>query len=256
MAEREFSSDNAYADWHFLEVNIAGYEHLLVSYGDGPIIKMMESGIVGYFGSGEYAYQGEVTAYADKVVTVDGLMTRHIVNRLMMTGVHINSVHHEVESVDGNAITLKETPTPAPEIGQSVEVTGGLSDAPVRFIEMHYGRLFAAGDKRYPVRLYWSQVPGDYRSIEDWTADDASENTGGGYVEVGSNSDPIVGMCALSNQLLIFKRDSLYRLLGDRPSNYRIVQVNAEIEETTNDAIILYGDTPIWMTKAGLYFFD
>jgi len=253
-----FTDENAYADWHFREVTIGEIDYLLIASGDGPIVKMVYGGLTGSFGSGEYIYQSTVTAYADRVVTLDGAINQNTENRLMQAGIYINDVYHAVESVNKTAktVTLKEAPSNAPTAGQTVKVTGGLSDAPVRFIEMHYGRLFAAGDKRYPVRLYWSQVPGDYRSIEDWTADDASENTGGGYVEVGSSSDPIVGLCALSNQLLIFKRDSLYRLLGDRPSNYRIVQVNAEIEETTNDSIILYGDTPIWMTKAGLYFFD
>ncbi len=56
-------------------------------------------------------------------------------------------------------------------------------------------------------RLYWSAVPGDGRTIEDWLSVDGSEDASGGYVEVGDGSaDPIIGLTALSNQLLIWKR--------------------------------------------------
>ena len=127
----------------------------------------------------------------------------------------------------------------------------------VNFLCMHYGRLFAAGDPEHPIRLYWSQAPGDNRNIENWSADDASPNTGGGHVEIGDTAgDPITGLIALSNQLLIFKRRSIYRLLGDRPSNYSVYRVHAEVEQMNSSACVLYGDAPFWMTGGGLYFFD
>ncbi len=132
-----------------------------------------------------------------------------------------------------------------------------LSNISVNFLAMHYGRLFSAGDPAHPCRLYWSQAPGDERTIESWAVDEASENTGGGHVEVGDTSgDPITGLCALSNQLLIFKRRSVYRLLGDRPGNFRVYRVYAEVEQMQNTARVLYGDVPYWMTGAGLYYFD
>ena len=95
----------------------------------------------------------------------------------------------------------------------------------VSFAELYFGRLFAAGDPQAPSRLYWSKAPGGGRTIDDWRSDETSENVSGGYVDVGVDDDPITGLFAMSNQLLIFKRDSLYRLLGDRPSNYRIIAV-------------------------------
>ena len=87
--------------------------------------------------------------------------------------------------------------------------------------------------------------------------DDVSDATGGGFVEVGQTaSDPIVGLCALPNQLIIYKQTSVYRLLGDRPSNYRVVAVNRDLERMVNTAHVLYGDVPYWMTRAGMYYHD
>ena len=132
----------------------------------------------------------------------------------------------------------------------------GLSDKAVNFLEMYYGRLFAAGDAEHPARLYWSKAPGGDRTIEDWSADENSENVSGGHVEVGTDSDPITGLFALSNQLLIFKRDKLYRLLGDRPGNYRIVPVEAALTQPIHTACVLYGDRLFFLTDRGLYFYD
>ena len=132
----------------------------------------------------------------------------------------------------------------------------GQSDKAVNFLELYFGRLFAAGDREHPARLYWSQAPGDGRTIEDWSADENSENVSGGHVEVGTDSDPITGLFALSNQLLIFKKDKLYRLLGDRPGNYRIVPVEAALAQPIHTACVLYGDRLFFLTDKGLYFYD
>ena len=130
------------------------------------------------------------------------------------------------------------------------------SNKEVNFLELYFGRLFAAGDADYPARLYWSQAPGGARTIEDWTADESSENVSGGHVEVGTDSDPITGLFAMSNQLLIFKKDKLYRLLGDRPGNYRIVPVEAHLAQPIHTACVLYGDRLFFLTDQGLYFYD
>ena len=130
------------------------------------------------------------------------------------------------------------------------------SDKAVNFLELYFGRLFAAGDREHPARLYWSKAPGGTRTIEDWSADESSENVSGGHVEVGIDSDPITGLFALSNQLLIFKKDKLYRLLGDRPGNYRIVPVEAPLAQPVHTACVLYGDRLFFLTDKGLYFYD
>ena len=131
-----------------------------------------------------------------------------------------------------------------------------LSNRTVSYVELYFGRLFAAGDPAAPSRLYWSKAPGGGRTIDDWRADDASENVSGGFVDVGVDDDPITGLFALSNQLLIFKRDSLYRLLGDRPSNYRIVTVDASFRQPLHTACVRYADRLFFLTDGGLCFYD
>ncbi len=131
-----------------------------------------------------------------------------------------------------------------------------LSYKTVSYVELYFGRLFAAGDPDAPARLYWSKAPGGGRTIDDWRADEASENVSGGFVDVGVDDDPITGIFALSNQLLIFKRDSLYRLLGDRPGNYRIVAVDASFRQPLHTACVRYADRLYFLTDGGLCFYD
>ena len=142
---------------------------------------------------------------------------------------------------------------------ESAEAFGsaeGLSDIAVNYVELYYARLFAAGNAENPSRLYYSQAPGDTRTIERWTSAEESENVGGGFVEVGTDSDPITGLFALSNQLLIFKRDSLYRLLGDRPGNFRIQPVNGTMRQPVHTACVRAGDVLYFLTEGGMYYFD
>lgn len=132
----------------------------------------------------------------------------------------------------------------------------GLSDIAVNYVELYYSRLFAAGDAQNPGRLYYSQPPGGTRSIENWTSVEESENVSGGFVLIGTDSDPITGIQALSNQLLIFKRDSLYRLLGDRPGNFRIQPVNGTMQQPVHTACVRVSDVLYFLTTGGMYYFD
>ena len=142
---------------------------------------------------------------------------------------------------------------------ESAEAFGsaeGLSDIAVNFVELYFSRLFAAGDAENPSRLYYSQAPGDTRTIEDWTSAEEGENVSGGFVEIGTDSDPITGLFALSNQLLIFKRDSLFRLLGDRPGNYRIQPVSGTMLQPVHTACARVSDVLYFLTGGGVYYFD
>lgn len=174
--------------------------------------------------------------------------------RALDIGLRIGGVTRGIAAVDGATVTFQDAEQGI-EAGDAVSLRGGLSNMAVNFIELHSSRLFAAGDAAHPSRLYWSQPAGDTRSIEDWSQDEVSAAASGGHVEVGNTSqEPIVGLCSLSNQLLIFKRSSIYRLLGSTPEDFNIVQVNWKTEQACNTGIVKYGDVPFWLTNSGMYY--
>ena len=173
-------------------------------------------------------------------------------------GVQIGGVTYPISDIDNarTKVTFTEQ-TDKVAVGDEVKVRGGISNVPVGYIELYYNRLFSAGDPDHPSRLYWSQPPGDVKTIENWSMDDYSEAASGGHTEVGpTNNDPIVGLTALSNQLIIHKESGNYRLIGSNPSNFQILQINSGVEKMTNTNRISHGDVPYWLTRAGMYYYN
>lgn len=143
--------------------------------------------------------------------------------------------------------------------GESVSMFGseeGLSDVPVNYLAKYRGRLFSAGDPNFPSRLYWSMLPGGARSIECWAPDEDSPNVEGGHTQVGDMGDPILALCALSNQLLIFKQASLFRLVGDKPSNFTLERIEASTESFAHSSLAQFKDAAYYFTNRGLYVFN
>ncbi len=132
-----------------------------------------------------------------------------------------------------------------------------LSNRQVGLLALYRGRLFSAGEAANPNRLYWSKLPGSGRSIESWGEEASSPNVSGGHTEIGAGAgDPIVGLAALSNQLLIFKRRSIYRLIGDKPSNFTVEPVAAEAESAAYTSLVTSSDMLYYITKGGLCRFN
>lgn len=144
--------------------------------------------------------------------------------------------------------------------GESVTPFGSeelLSNIPAGCAAMYENRLFLAGDASHKNRLYWSKLPGSGRTIEDFGVETASENVSGGHVEVGDCAgDPISAIIALQNQLLIFKQRSIYRLTGDRPSNFIIEKVCEHGDFVYRQAFVRMLGTGYYMTKHGLHSYN
>lgn len=169
----------------------------------------------------------------------------------------------KISSISVNAtagtttITLDpSTTTRFQSCGRYLKIRGGVSLYAVQTLAMYYGRLFAAGDNSSRNRLYWSELPGDGRTIEDWSMDDASADTSGGHTDIGAASDPITALFALPGQLLIFKQSSLWRLTGAYPSVYTVGLVQTGILPVCATAIIEVGGVPYWLNAEGLWYYD
>lgn len=193
-----------------------------------------------------YAFKGNAWTL---IHTITGSLTNIKFSSLMA---RINTTDYLVIA-DGKNQLIKYDGTSVTKFGSEA----GCSNAPVSFLTMYRGRLFASGDPNNPDRLYYSVLPGSGRTIEDWGSVEASPNVEGGYVEIGpGGGDPIVGIYALSNQLIIFKKYSLYRLIGDRPSNFTVEHIDTSYLCPVNNAIAAYGDVLFFLTKKGLYYYN
>ena len=133
----------------------------------------------------------------------------------------------------------------------------GCSDVEAGYLAMYRGRLFAAGVYSDPNRLYYSKLPGGERTIEDWGYDADSPSVEGGHIEIGTTSgDPITAICAMSNQLLIFKKSSVYRLIGDRPGNFTVELIEKDSTYVSDTATAVCRGVIYYVTEGGLHSFN
>lgn len=233
---------------------------VVIGTGKTQLIKVnMEDTVTAeLFGSGLYIYESTVKSYSNKVVTLTDAMSQEVQIKFTVEGgIYINDMFRKGEVTSDTTITLDAEPGIAPVAGDTAKIRGGASDAHCNFVCMHNGRLFAAGDPENSNRLYWSTVPGDGRTIEHWLAVSSSVDLSGGYVDIGdTTADPIIGICELATQLLIFKRYSIYRLYGDRPSYYTVERVERFTENMSNAGVAVKSDIPYWLTKSGVKLFN
>lgn len=173
----------------------------------------------------------------------------------------VSAVQLKINTDDYVVLCTGESPMLKVKANDGTTAVFGSSDngsqAQCNYVCKYYGRVFAAGDPQNPNRLYWSCVPGDGRTVEYWLAVDGSADASGGHTEIGdTNGDPIMGLCSLGNQIVIFKRYSTWRLYGDRPSNYTVEQVDSMSHGMANSSVVTVMDVPYWLTKNGVQYFN
>ena len=258
-----FENDVTAAQVDVLETRIGTDDVVLVSTGSTQMVKIYTaSNSAAVFGAGLYSYDGTVTAFDanSSVMTVSPALSSEAKRRAIAYGIiYGDGVYADVYSINeaGTEITLEAALVTPPTANDHVTVRGGGSDESVAYTELYSNRLFAAGDPTAPYRLYWSAVPGDGRTIEDWLSVDGSVDASGGYVEVGDGSaDPIIGLTALSNQLLIWKRFSVWRLYGDRPSNYTLERIDKSSDIISNAGVIVKYDAPYLLMPNGIHTYN
>ena len=259
-------------------------DYILIATGGTPIIKAsIEDLLVGnpsweWFGSDVYYLNTPITIasvdttdVSNSVITVSGNAldpnaSQKAYTRAIVYGVYIMD-GDEVKyllypdlvdgiSADGSEITLDLTGLTV-TTSNTIQLRGGVSDKAVSSIELFHDRLWSAGDPENVSRLYWSCAAGEGRTIEDWVSDDYYEDASGGHVDVGvADGDRIVALKALSDCILIFKVNSVWRLYGDRPSNYTLERISDEVGAYDDKEIVTKYGTPYWLTRNGLYYSD
>lgn len=159
-------------------------------------------------------------------------------------------------SDDGTKITLDLTGCTV-TTSNTVQLRGSVSNKAVSSLELYHDRLWSAGDPEHISRLYWSCAAGEGRTIEDWVSDDYDEDASGGHVDVGTaDGDRIVALKSMTDCLLIFKVNSIWRLYGTRPSNYTLERITDEVGAYDDSEIITRYGTPYWLTKNGIFYCD
>ena len=129
-----------------------------------------------------------------------------------------------------------------------------------KFVELHYDRLWIAGDPSNPNRVYFSTNGVNGADIQDWTvplADEEEINMHGGFLDVRSyDGSKIIGMKVVMNYITIFKEKSVWKVYGSSQENYQMIQVFS-CDGAISDRSICVGNNGLfYLNKDGIYFFD
>lgn len=127
------------------------------------------------------------------------------------------------------------------------------------FIELHYDRLWISGDATNPDRLYFSTASVNGADIEDFTSpiEEGEANQHGGFLEVRSyDGSKIIGMKVVFNAIVIFKNKTAYKLFGNSPDNYELVQLFSSEGAIADKSIIVANNGAYFLNRDGIYYYD
>lgn len=100
--------------------------------------------------------------------------------------------------------------------------------------------LFLAGDASYPYNLYFSAPSDDL---------DFSPASGAGVINVGFTITQIIGF---RNQLYIFGKDSIKRLVGNNFANFALESVTNDLGCLASDTVIEFGGDILFLGPDGI----
>ena len=128
------------------------------------------------------------------------------------------------------------------------------------FIELHYDRLWIAGDKDNPDRVYFSTANVNGADIDDFTiplADEDEINMHGGFLDVRSyDGSKIIAMKVIFNSVVIFKNKSAYKIYGSSPSNYQLVDLFSCNGAIADKSICVGNNGAYFLNSDGIYYYD
>lgn len=166
-------------------------------------------------------------------------------------GTQLATVPHIPNALISNHRLLRWTGTAVePEIVTSAQ--RGMAD-----VAVHYDKLFVLGSASSPNTLYFSDTggPTGLATAADWQ-DDTTGLTNQIAIGRDDNQDHGVALAAAGQDLVIFKRHSIYVLSGYSSSTFTVRQVAAGLGCVDARSVIEVDHGVYFMSEQGYTFFD
>jgi len=134
-----------------------------------------------------------------------------------------------------------------------------IADAPpVRFGSEHRTRIFAAGDKRFPLRVYFTAS----RQPEVWFAPESdadgqeefNEVTEAGYLVMpGKRGDEVVAIYGeFYGSCIIMTNRGIWRITGSSPQSYNVENVSQDVGATAQNSLERLGNDLWFLGRQGI----
>ena len=116
-------------------------------------------------------------------------------------------------------------------------------------ISLHAERLWATGVKAYPNTVYYS----DDLNPENWTG---GEDAAGEVYLPTWDGGVCIGVSNIFSDLVIFKTNNIFRVVGTYPSVYEVKQVYSSVGSIAEKTIVSGNDRAFFLSKDGLYYYN
>ena len=116
-------------------------------------------------------------------------------------------------------------------------------------ISLHAERLWATGVKAHPNTVYYS----DDLNPENWTG---GEDAAGEVYLPTWDGGVCIGVSNIFSDLVIFKTNNIFRVVGTYPSVYEVKQVYSSVGAIAEKTIVSGNDRAFFLSKDGLYYYN
>lgn len=179
----------------------------------------------------------------DNTLVYDGTSFRDLRNY----GILHDEQHNIIGYLDGNGVvqtTAEACTTLAPK---------------GKYMDLHYERIWMAGDATNPNRVYFSAATVDGFFPDDWTypQSEGEANQHGGFIEMPTwDGGEIIGLKVIFNDVLVFKTKTIFRVFGTYPGNYTKDQIFASEGAIADKSIASANNRCFFVAKEGIFMFD
>jgi hypothetical protein len=128
-----------------------------------------------------------------------------------------------------------------------------------RYIELHYDRLWIAGNYTYPNRVFFSTAGVNGSDIDDWTfpIEEGEANQHGGFIDCSSwDGGIIVGLRVLFDDIVIFKTKNMYKIFGTYPGNYQKVELFSSSGGIADKSIAKGNSAAYFIATEGIFEYN
>ena len=143
--------------------------------------------------------------------------------------------------------------------GTTMTVWGG-NPPLARSITLSDERVWITGCKAYPNSVFYSDDPLSNGAGD--TTKNGPENWTGGEDESGEIDVPTwdgsvcIGISTIFSDVVIFKTNSIHRVVGTYPSVYQIKQIYSTVGAIAEKTIVQTSDRAFFLSKDGLYYYN
>ena len=124
----------------------------------------------------------------------------------------------------------------------------------MKSVTLHSERIWGTGVKATPNSVYYSDTIGKgHTGPENWTiAEDRA-----GVVNVPTwDGGVTIGVSNIFSDLVIFKTNNIFRVVGTYPSVYEVKQVYSSVGAIAEKTIVSGNDRAFFLSKDGLYYYN